>query len=480
MILKASAEKRLKGDENLILIGSPDSNFENYYLSKEEIQYIKSCFDQDKKLVQINQLKRWVFIQLIEKEENSAIRKEKLRKAAFTIHGVIVENKLKNIVLVDLGKNPEMLLVFAEGLALSNYQFLEYRKDKEDKKHSLKSIDFFSEKIKEKEISELNNLVDAVFSARSLVNQPLSYLSAAKFAEEIKKLGKKAGFSVTVFRKEKIEKLKMGGLLAVNKGSIDPPTFSILEWKPETAKNKKPLVLVGKGIVYDTGGLSLKPTQNSMDYMKSDMAGAAAVVAAIYAAAASDLPIHIVGLIPATDNRPDGNAYVPGDVIKMYNGLNVEVLNTDAEGRMILADALSYAKKYDPELVIDVATLTGAAVMALGSIAAAVMGTANKETFNKLEEAGENVYERIVKFPLWTEYGEMIKSDIADIKNIGGKYGGAITAGKFLEKFTDYPWIHIDIAGPSFLMTADSYRGKGGTGTAVRLLYEFVRLYGKL
>ncbi len=480
MILKASIEKRLKGDENLVLIGSTESNLENYFLSKEEIQYINSCYDQGKKLVKINQLKRWVFIQLLEKEENLAVKKESLRKAAYSIHGLIVDNKLENILLADMDNDPDMLLVFAEGLALSNYQFLEYKEDKKNKEHSLKSIEIFSAKINKKGISDLQNIIDAVFCARSLVNQPLSYLNATKLSEEIIKLGKEAGFSVTIFNKEKIEKLKMGGLLAVNKGSIDPPTFSILEWKPENAKNKKPLVFVGKGIVFDTGGLSLKPTKNSMDSMKSDMAGAAAVIAAIYACAKSDFPVHIVGLVPATDNRPDGNAYVPGDIIKMYNGLNVEVLNTDAEGRMILADALAYSKKYDPELVIDLATLTGAAVMALGTIAAAVMGTADKKVFSKLEEASLNVYERVVEFPLWAEYGEMLKSDVADLKNIGGSYGGAISAGKFLERFTDFPWVHIDIAGPSFLNTTESYRGKGGTGSGVRLLCEFIRLFANL
>jgi len=329
------------------------------------------------------------------------------------------------------------------------------------------------------ELSELQILIEAVYGTRDLVNQPLSYLNAVRLADEIKLLGKEAGFSVEVFGKEKIEELKMGGLLAVNKGSIDPPTFSILEWKPEKQQNKKPVILVGKGIVYDTGGLSLKPTPNSMDLMKSDMAGAAAVIGTIYAAAKSKLPVHIIGLIPATDNRPDGNAYVPGDVITMFNGLNVEVLNTDAEGRMILADALGYAKKYDPEIVIDIATLTGSAEAAVGHIGIVAMGTAKQEIIDNLAESGLNVYERIVQLPLWNEYAEMLKSDIADLKNIGGKYAGAITAGKFLERFTDYPWIHLDIAGTAFLTAKDSYRGKGGTGSPVRLLFDYLKMFAE-
>jgi len=263
-------------------------------------------------------------------------------------------------------------------------------------------------------------------------------------------------------------------LMAVNQGSIDPPTFSVLKWEPADAKNKKPFVLIGKGVVYDTGGLSLKPTKDSMDYMKCDMAGGAVVAAVIYFVAKCKIPINVIALIPSTDNRLNGNAYAPGDVIRMHSGQTVEVLNTDAEGRLLLADALSYAKIYHPELVIDVATLTGAAAMAIGQYGIVAMGNAVEATFNTLKRSGENVYERIVEFPLWEEYGESIKSDIADLKNIGAREAGAITAGKFLENFTDYPWIHLDIAGPAFLNKADHYRTKGGTASGVRLLIDFL------
>ena len=233
-------------------------------------------------------------------------------------------------------------------------------------------------------------------------------------------------------------------------------------------------VLVGKGVVYDTGGLSLKPTKDSMDYMKCDMAGGAVVAAVLYYAAKCKLPLNLIALIPATDNRPDGNAYAPGDVIVMHNGKTVEVLNTDAEGRLILADALSFAKDYNPELVIDVATLTGSASMAIGNQGIVGMGNVGQTVFSALKQSGENVCERIVEFPLWEEYAESIKSDIADIKNIGSREAGAITAGKFLENFIDYPWIHLDIAGPAFLNKSDHYRSKGVTATGVRLLIDFL------
>jgi leucyl aminopeptidase len=285
-------------------------------------------------------------------------------------------------------------------------------------------------------------------------------------------MGKHAGFKAEVFNQVKIESLKMGGLIAVNLGSEDPPTFTVMEYKPRTAVNKKPYVLVGKGIVYDTGGISLKPS-NAMSDMKCDMSGAAAAGAVIYAVAKSKLPLWLIGLVPATDNRPSGNAQVPGDVITMFDGTTVEVLNTDAEGRLILADALAYAKKYKPELVIDMATLTGAAQAAIGKYGMVAMKAKCDEEFASLQRSGNAVWERIVEFPLWDEYKDLLKSDIADLKNIGGAYAGAITAGKFLEHFTDYPYIHLDIAGPAFMDKRDSYRGVGGTGYAVRLLFNF-------
>jgi leucyl aminopeptidase len=307
------------------------------------------------------------------------------------------------------------------------------------------------------------------------VNEPVSFLNAQQLAAEIRTLSRNSGFKVQVLDKARIEALRMGGLLAVNRGSVDEPTFSILEWKPKNAVNQKPLLLVGKGVVYDTGGLSLKPTPNSMDQMKCDMAGAAAVACAIAAAARQELPLYVVGLVPATDNRPGGNAYVPGDVLRMHSGLTVEVLNTDAEGRLILADALSYGERYDPELVVSVATLTGSAARAIGTHATVGMGTVDAPSFHALEEAGDHVHERVVRFPFYEEYDEEIVSDVADIKNLGGESAGAITAGKFLARFTTRPYIHLDIAGPAFLTKREAYRTKGGSGVGVRLLYEFMK-----
>jgi leucyl aminopeptidase len=399
---------------------------------------------------------------------------ESLRTAGNKVCRVINAQKLDS-VLIDSGSlSSDEVLAVAEGCALSNYQFLKYRTGKKEL-HTLSDIYIRSSTVERREIEQLNILVDAVFRARTLVNEPQSYLDAVKFAREIKAMGQEAGCKVEVLNKKQIESLKMGGLLAVNMGSQTPPTFSIMEWKPARAKNSKPLVLVGKGVVYDTGGLSLKPTPNSMDTMKCDMAGGAAVTSALYAIAKARLPYHVIALVPATDNRPGENAYTPGDVVNMYDGQTVEVLNTDAEGRMLLADALAYAKKYKPELVLDFATLTGAAAAAIGPYGIVCMGTARDDQKQALHASGNNVYERLVEFPFWDEYAKLIKSDIADMKNIGGPVAGAITAGKFLEKYVDYPWMHFDIAGPAFVNTADSYRGKNATGVAVRLIFDFVK-----
>lgn len=404
---------------------------------------------------------------------------EAIRKGAYSAVNLANDQHFAKMAIAYPGEIPaktEVVTALAEALILSNYQFLTYKTKKEP--NTLKTVSIVSSgKGDAQLVKRAEKIAKATIIARDLVNEPVITLTAVEIANRMEALGKEFGFSTEVLNKQKISSLKMGGLLAVNMGSIVPPTFTIMEWKPAKPSNKKPIVLVGKGVVYDTGGLSLKPTPNSMDTMKADMAGAAAVIGTMCSISALELPIHVIGLIPATDNRPGQNAYTPGDVITMYDGTTIEVLNTDAEGRMILADALAYAKKFKPELVIDLATLTGAQVIAVGYHGSAMMGSASKKTKSNLQAAGNRVYERLVELPLWDEYKDQLKSEVADMKNIGGSPGGCITAGKFLEHFTDYPWIHIDIAGPSFLPSTDSYRGKQGTGVGVRLLTEFLSSY---
>jgi len=365
-------------------------------------------------------------------------------------------------------QNPRFLV---EGIMLASYRFDRFLT--KPKGFKLNTV-VVPEALSEGEAQKLELLQAAVFWTRDMVNLPVSHLNAQDFAEEIKSWCESKHCKVDVMHHAKIKAIKMGGLLAVNKGSLTPPTFTTITYKPKKSVNTKPIVLVGKGVVYDTGGLSLKPTPGSMDAMKSDMAGAAMVVGAIKAASMLNIPVHIIGLIPATDNRPGGNAYAPGDIITMYNKSTVEVLNTDAEGRMILADALSYADKFKPELVISAATLTGAAVRAIGTQAAIAMGNAPKTTIDCLIQAGTKTHERLVNFPFWDEYLEPMKSDIADLKNIGGSDAGMITAGKFLETFTKSKYIHLDVAGPTWLEKPSGYLPKGGTGFGVRLLLEFL------
>lgn len=408
------------------------------------------------------------FVFFVKENENL----EKIRVAAHDIRTKLS----KTAEEIFISGDGAAALALAEGLELSNYQFLKYFKEADKKRYLLKEISLLG-KVDAKEVATLNNVLKSVYWARDMVNEPVSFLTATQLSKEIEKFSSIANLEVTVFEKSKIEALKMGGLLAVNKGSVEAPTFTVMEYKPKNPKNKKPIVLVGKGVVYDTGGLSLKPTASSMDLMKSDMAGAACMAGTIYAAALNELDVHLIGLIPATDNRPGGNAYTPGDVITMYDGTTVEVLNTDAEGRMILADALAYSNRLNPELVIDAATLTGAAVVAIGTKASCLMGNASQEVLDALTKSGNEVHERLVQLPFWDEYMEDMKSSVADLKNIGGRYAGMITAGKFLEHFVKNPYVHLDIAGPAFLEVAQNYKGKGGTGVGIRMLSNYLQNY---
>ncbi len=456
-------------EDSVIYLIHKDTAISDLSFTKTEAAYLKEKIETDTDFIHINSYFKQSFVIVIDENVNDKAR-EVLREKAYKACSIINEHKLKGIIIDDKSTIATAWFDFAEGLALSNYQFNKYFKA--PKRNSLKEISIKSEQCDESSIKSLNALIESVYFARDCVNEPHSYLNAVRFAELLGETAHNTGLKVTSFLKAEIEAHKMGGLLAVNKGSEVGPSFTIMEWKPENAVNEKPIVLVGKGVMFDTGGVSLKPTKGSMDLMKSDMGGAAAVAGSMLNVAKSKIPLHIIGLIPATDNRPGKDAYLPQDVIHMYDGTTVEVLNTDAEGRMILADALAFAKQYNPELVIDLATLTGAAEVAVGIKAIAAMGN-SPENMEILKKAGFACHERIAELPFWDDYKELLKSDIADLQNVGGQNAGVITAGKFLEHFTDYPYIHLDIAGPAFLEAADSYRGKQGSGVGVRLLNDF-------
>ncbi len=463
-----SIQQNYLSNQNIICIYNEKSDYHKLLLTSEELKYLKKQLKDEKEIISINQLNRFIHFVNIKEEKNINKYAENCRMIGDKLLLLVRDNE--NIQLVFDEYYKEQGLLITEGLALSNYTFTKHKTNQ--KPNKLKTINISH--ITDNEIIELQNILDAVYFTRDLINEPFSHLKAKDLADAAISCGKQNNIEVTILNKKKIEDLKMGGLLAVNKGSIDDPNFIIMQWKPKNASNKKPIVLVGKGIVYDTGGLSLKPTTNSMDLMKIDMGGAGTVIGTMQAIASNKVNKYVIGLVPATDNRPSGNAYAPGDVITMYDGTSVEVLNTDAEGRIILADALSFAKQYNPELVIDLATLTGAAVAAIGHYGFVSMHDGAEKDHTNLKLIGDQVHERLAEFPFWDDYDELIKSEIADIKNIGGAYGGAITAGKFLAHFADYPFIHIDLPAV-YSKEKYGYRGKGATGMGVRLLYKFIK-----
>lgn len=444
-------------------------------LSNEEVNFVQKQKNELKQnLIMINRYSHCLYLVFPISTDDDHKRLENLRQTGNKICHHANSQGVEELQLASISDDGDSILALTEGILLGNYQFIHYRSDKNEKQHKLQLIKIVTKNIQQAKLNSMLQTARATMWARDLVNEPVNKLNAEDLAARISETIREAGGKAEVLNLQKIEALKMGGLLGVNRGSLDQPAFVILEWKPENPVNEKPFVLVGKGVVYDTGGYSLK-TGSFMENMKCDMAGAAAVSAIVYAAASTKLNVHIIALVPATDNRLDGNALVPGDIITTMDGTNVEVLNTDAEGRLILADALTYAKKYNPALVINFATLTGSAQRAIGPQGIVAMQSGARDYFNQLIDSGMNVHERLVEFPLWDEYKEQILSKIADLKNTGGAEAGAITAGKFLEHFTAYPFIHLDIAAPAFLDKSDSYRGQGGTGVCVRLVYDFLK-----
>lgn len=412
-------------------------------------------------------------VSVFAKDESEVVNdSEELRLFGAAVYKALETEKIEEVQLIGFNESFSTCerALFLEGMSLAQYRFDKYKKKKTGS--SLKTVHLDETAVVAGEIEALGNLVKAVSFAKDLVNEPLNYLNATQFSELAMKMAQECGFTTEVFDKAKIEALKMGGLLGVNQGSDTPPTFNIFTHKPADAVNKQPLVLVGKGVMFDTGGYSLK-TGNYMSDMKTDMAGAATVLATMMAISLNKLPYYVIGLVPATDNKISANALVVDDIIVISDGTTVEVQNTDAEGRLVLADALAYAKRFEPELVIDLATLTGAAAAITGSFGIAMAGN-NKAEMANLKVSGDNVYERLMEVPMWREYEELLKSEVADLKNIGGSIGGVSTAAKFLEHFTDYDWIHLDIAGPASVKAGKGYTQVGGTGVGVRLLCDFI------
>jgi leucyl aminopeptidase len=322
-------------------------------------------------------------------------------------------------------------------------------------------------------VREARLVSETVRWVRDLVSEPANRMTPTLLAERAEEMARQWGIKHRVLDEDDIASLGMGGLLGVASGSKEPPRLIVLEHEADDPRAPK-VALVGKGITFDSGGISLKPAQK-MDQMKTDMAGGAAVLGVIQAAARLRLPVNLVGVVPATENLPSGKAYKPGDVLTTLSGRTIEVTNTDAEGRVILADALSYALRFEPDLLIDLATLTGACIVALGDRIAGMMGNAS-EVLEALRRAGESTGEMVWPLPLPEDYEEYIKSEVADMKNSGGRDAGTIQGGLFLQKFVGgKPWVHLDVAGPVWTEKDRPYAPKGATGFGVRLLVAFLK-----
>jgi len=380
----------------------------------------------------------------------------------------------------------------AEGAVMAEYQFREHRAKPENGKnidslllveYDPKKIDAVSAGLREGEI-----IGNGVNSARTLMNRAPNVLNPVAMAEYVLEMAVRVGLKCTILTETEIKENNMGGIIAVSQGSANAPRFVVLEHNPtgsmaqsSSSQSQKPLVFVGKGVTFDTGGISLKDP-GGMEAMKGDMGGAAAVIGAMQAVAELNLPRHVIGLVPMVENMPSDRAYRPGDVITMMSGLTVEILSTDAEGRMILADALHWAKRYEPAGVVDLATLTGACVIALGEGVAAGLFVNQDGWAKQLLGAADKAGERLWQLPLYSEYGDKIRGDFAEIKNTGGRYGGVGTSAYFLKRFAEdekgndaYPWGHIDMAGMTFSNETRGYQGKGAMGYGVRMLVELAR-----
>ncbi len=403
-----------------------------------------------------------------------------LRTALYSVAKMAKKQRDRNIIVVlpytvaKLDADATTRIV-AAALSGSDYKYDTYITKKEDKSLPISAQFVPPEGVDAKRAKQLDLEAKAVAAGirtvRDLGNAPGNLVTATFIGHRAEEVAKEIGIKCTVYGKREIEKMKMGGLLAVNKGSAEEPRFIVLEYAPRKAT--KHVALVGKGITFDSGGISIKPS-DKMEEMKFDMCGAAAVIGTIQAAAMLALPVRVTGVIASTDNLPSGSAYKPGDIITTMSGKTIEIVNTDAEGRVILSDALHYASELKPDHIIDYATLTGACVVALASEAAGLFSN-NDELAQKLIECGERVGERLWRLPEWDDYKELIHSEWADMKNSGGRWGGATTAAVFLKEFVNCPsWAHLDIAGTAYAEHETSREARGATGAGVRVTVAFL------
>lgn len=415
--------------------------------------------------------------------EDEKLNKERLRRVFGKVQKYIESLKGKKIFIEFVkSKNisiEDSVRAMIEGLSLSNYKFNKYKSDREKIDETDVSITIGGHNLEHKDYSDIVEeskiLVETVFNARDLVNEPSNVIYPETLAEEAVKFSKRYGFEIEIINHKKIEELQMNSFLAVGKSSIHKSKVIVMRYFGDKDNLDQKLGLIGKGLTYDSGGYSLKPS-NSMVDMKSDMGGAATVIGAISAIAKRKLKINVVAVVAACENVIGNEAYKPGDIISSMAGKNIEILNTDAEGRLTMIDAVTYAIREEHITeIIDVATLTGAALVALGNDVTAVV-TNNDSFYKELEKAFISTGEKMWNLPNFDDYKTLIKSDIADLKNTGGRYGGTITAGLFVGEFVENkPWLHLDIAGPAYITVPWDYCPKGGTGAGVRTLYELAK-----
>jgi leucyl aminopeptidase len=399
-----------------------------------------------------------------------------IQRAAATAAHHAQNTGAQHIVLVDDDNSSalEQTQAIVEGALLGLYTFRKYQSNSESR-NSIEQISVFSSSSQreplEQVLQKARVLADATNFARTLINEPPAVLTPTELANRAAEMAQQVGLEYEIFEKERIAELKMGGLLAVSQGSEEPPRFVILRYHGDSSTDKG-IAFVGKGITFDTGGISLKPAA-SMDEMKGDMGGAAAVLGALQAIAQLKPRINVTALVPTCENMPSGSAYLPGDIVRPMKGPSIEIVNTDAEGRLILADALSYAVQEGLSPIIDLATLTGGIVVALGSKMTGLFSN-NAQLTNDLLAAGRAAGEKYWPMPLDDDYNEYIRSEIADIKQTGGREASSVTAAKILQHYVgDSDWAHLDIAGTSYAESKKSYQEKGGTGVGVRTLTEF-------
>ncbi|MGV8059328.1 MAG: leucyl aminopeptidase [Smithellaceae bacterium] len=421
-------------------------------------------------------------IALVGLGKKSEINLEKIR-AAFSkvmqhLRSLNIKEAATSIDLNLIGQEKDKIVQAAvEGALLGLYQYTPYKTVGREDIREIEQLNIIAGRenysVVESAVKNAQIITEGVYFARDLISAPSNEMTPSIMAQKAGEVARRKNVTCKVLDRARMKKMGMNSLLGVASGSSEEPKFIILEYSG-SRKNEAPVVLVGKGLTFDSGGICIKPAEK-MDEMKTDMSGGAAVMGTIMAAAGLRLPLNIIGLIPATENMPSGTACKPGDILKSYSGKTIEVINTDAEGRLILADALSYASIYKPAAIIDVATLTGACVIALGDDVIGMLGT-NEKLKKEINEAAQATGELVWELPLWDSYSELIKSDIADYKNTGGRVAGTITAAAFLSKFVgDFPWVHLDIAGPAWSGKDKSYIPKGASGVAVRLLVEYLR-----